>query len=47
MSSTYAITREYSDDNLSYEDRLYASHRSGRWSNNISFRDLLKELSNN
>tara|TARA_Y100000591_G_scaffold332825_1_gene371764 strand:- start:1089 stop:1409 length:321 start_codon:yes stop_codon:yes gene_type:complete len=47
MSSTYAIVREYIDDNLSEEDKVYASNRDGRWNDNISFRDLLEELANN
>ena len=47
MSSTYAIVREFIDDNLSDEDKAYASHRSGRWNINTSFRDLLEDLTNN
>jgi len=47
MSSTYAIAREYIDDNRSEEERDYASGRNGSWNINISFRDLLEELANN
>ena len=47
MSSTYAIVREYLNNNLTDEERDYASHRNGRWNDNINFRDLLEELANN
>ena len=47
MSSTYAVACEYINDNLSDEERDYASNRNGRWNDNISFRDLLEELANN
>ena len=47
MSSTYAVACEYIDDNLTDEERDYASNRDGRWNDNISFRDLLEELANN
>ena len=46
MSSTYAIVCEFIDDNLSDEDKAYASGRNGKWNDNISFRDLLEELTN-
>ena len=47
MSSTYAIVREFIDDNLSDEDKAYASGRNGKWNDNISFRDLLEDLTKN